>query len=628
VSLEVFQTCSSVLYKSVMHSESHPRVSEGVNNWASTMERLLASPQCAAWFLENSIKPTEGDLPCWLEGGVVSCPVDVVRLVFTRLITVAIATVAQTSGPSPLLESVMETLKGLVASVSHHWRNLAQYGDVLDALASQGPKCLQLMRERDVLAVLLHLFLGPKSPGKEMVKLSVMGASNPWPVNGRSEPDFDSLLHTCSMMLKGAGKGSLARLSEGMLSMSVRPAALKLCETDPMGGSTIMQGGDTEPLLLEMCIRADGRLLFEIGQNLVSHLDKQYQDTATRTRQSQCAQFLCRFLERAIEPASPNKEWEATEAELQDICEQVVNYILNQLRSEGQSVDRYHQHQQRNVLGIKRFAQLVVLFGQSDRHPGIYKMLQPLAEGIGLIAHDMCEMFRGRAPMSPQIAAKQSLSDSLALIEESLACAKLNTLPGEIYVCGGAGELAAVTGVYRMEAQSGSGAANQEYSPSPIFKKGEGNSFFAIAKSVTAGPPDGSLGLVEVWEISHVSPPSHPVCILRTGASPASHERMPPMWTNWEAGGGGKGSCKLQILAQWNEDLPVFRNRGSDFGGHSGGGLEGSMNVEVPNSVGGSRNVRFGADDDGRNSDSASDEAIAGSDQEGDEGLQVHEGGT
>ncbi len=67
-------------------------------------------------------------------------------------------------------------------------------------------------------------------------------------------------------------------------------------------------------------------------------------------------------------------------------------------------------------------------------------------------------------------------------MEESLACAKLNTLPGEIYVCGGTGELAAVNGVYRMEAQSGNGAANQEYSPSPIFKKGEGSSFFAIAK--------------------------------------------------------------------------------------------------------------------------------------------------
>ena len=45
VPLEVFQTCSAVLYKSVMHSESHPRLTEGANNWASTMERLLA--RCA-----------------------------------------------------------------------------------------------------------------------------------------------------------------------------------------------------------------------------------------------------------------------------------------------------------------------------------------------------------------------------------------------------------------------------------------------------------------------------------------------------------------------------------------------------------------------------------------------------
>lgn len=45
-----------------------------------------------------------------------------------------------------------------------------------------------------------------------------------------------------------------------------------------MGGSNILEGGDIEPLLLEICLRCDARNLFDIGRMLVTQLDQPCQE--------------------------------------------------------------------------------------------------------------------------------------------------------------------------------------------------------------------------------------------------------------------------------------------------------------------------------------------------------------
>lgn len=207
---EVFQTAMCVMYKSVMHSESHPRLLPAgkQKDWQSTLLRLLRNPLASSYLLETAVKGggEPDNLPCWLESAVVTCPVDEVRQSFTKLIIVAIATVANGKGPAamPILGQVVDMMNALVPAISHNWRHLTQFGAILEAIVLQGERYVELLRGKDCLGLLLHLYLGPKSPGiKDFAKLGVMGTSNPWPV-GRSEPDFDAILRTCSAMLRGA----------------------------------------------------------------------------------------------------------------------------------------------------------------------------------------------------------------------------------------------------------------------------------------------------------------------------------------------------------------------------------------------------------------------------------------
>ena len=134
-----------------------------------------------------------------------------------------------------------------------------------------------------------------------------------------------------------------------------------------------------EPLMLEICMRADSQVMYHVGQTLVTSLDKQYPEQASRSRQSQCAQFLCRFLERASSSGTNSVTWAAAEGDVAEICDQVVEYVIKQIRGAEGSAERYNQQQPRNVVGMKRHAQLLVLFGM---HPGIMKLLQ-----VGLVPH-------------------------------------------------------------------------------------------------------------------------------------------------------------------------------------------------------------------------------------------------
>jgi ubiquitin C-terminal hydrolase len=218
LSSDVFRMAMSVMYKSVMHAESHPRMqpsggggSSKAADWQTTLLRLLRNPQSSAWLLDTSTKGggDPDNLPCWLEGGLVTCPVEEVRHTFARLIMAAITCVAQAQSKAnaainTLMGHVIETLNNLLVTVSHNWRHMTQYGEVIEAIAKQGEQYVHLLREHDTLATLLHLYLGPKSPcTKELPKLAAMGATNSWPGSGRSDPDFDAVLRTCSMLLRG-----------------------------------------------------------------------------------------------------------------------------------------------------------------------------------------------------------------------------------------------------------------------------------------------------------------------------------------------------------------------------------------------------------------------------------------
>ncbi len=214
VSPETFRMAMSVMYKSVMHAESHPRMLASGNSkladWQTTMLRLLRTPQSSAWLLDMSTKGS-GDpdnLPCWLEGGLVTCPVEEVRQTFARMVIAAIACVGQAQVKANmainLVANVVETLNSLAVAVSNNWRHMTQYGEVLEAIAKQGERYIDLLRDQDTLATLLHIYLGPKSPAiKELPKLAVMGATNTWPGSGRTDPDFDAILRTCSVMMRG-----------------------------------------------------------------------------------------------------------------------------------------------------------------------------------------------------------------------------------------------------------------------------------------------------------------------------------------------------------------------------------------------------------------------------------------
>jgi len=107
-------------------------------------------------------------LPGLLEAGLVVCQVDAVREGFAILLHVAIKQLhwwAPFELASEVMDKFVDGLKGLIPSVSRHWRHLAQYGLVIESAASTR-WWLGLMVERDMLAYLLHLYLGPLSPAR------------------------------------------------------------------------------------------------------------------------------------------------------------------------------------------------------------------------------------------------------------------------------------------------------------------------------------------------------------------------------------------------------------------------------------------------------------------------------
>ena len=182
-----------------------------------------------------------------------------------------------------------------------------------------------------------------------------------WQPSGRSDPDFDALLRTLSLLLRG--DPPLPRISEVMINNGSRPVAVRLCESDPMGG----HGVDSEPLLLEMCRRAEPKLLSDAATNLVQQLDKSASDPPGRVRQSQAAQVVVRFL--AVDSHDPTwgnqQRWAGcvSPEQIEGIREQVVEQWLDCMRfssgkeTSGAGQDRFRPTA-RNLLAAKRHAQV------------------------------------------------------------------------------------------------------------------------------------------------------------------------------------------------------------------------------------------------------------------------------
>ena len=209
-----------------------------------------------------------------------------------------------------LVHAFVDAVKDLVPAVSHAWRHLVQFGTLVETMASFSI-WTEVMTRKDMVALLLHLYLGQMSPGSkapQLPKVATMGTSNPWP-NGRMEPNCDAMLRGIQILYKWRQVSSVRwpPLSEQMFANSLREMVQKLCTTDPMGGSGGGVGRDKghDPLIISIwhfILQHEGSksgLAEQIRQQLLEQLEKQATDPASRARQSQSAQVLVRFLRGA-----------------------------------------------------------------------------------------------------------------------------------------------------------------------------------------------------------------------------------------------------------------------------------------------------------------------------------------
>mmetsp|Transcript_39620 Transcript_39620/g.93227 ORF Transcript_39620/g.93227 Transcript_39620/m.93227 type:complete len:2695 (+) Transcript_39620:129-8213(+) len=623
-------------YKSVLHAESRPRLTQatakGRADWASTLKRLVsASTHASATFLRMALTPDDGpdNLPSWFEGGVVTCPVDEARACFTELMVAAVRRLAVDPGPEEMgaLKALVEAIEHAVPAVSHNWRNMQHFGALLEAMASSHPRVVQMMRDEDLLGLLLHLYLGPKSPGiKEFPKLAAMGTTSPWPANGRSEADSSGLLRAMSLMMQG--NEALPSKSTMMMAHSLRQTLVpKLCDTDPMGGI----GPCSEPLLVELCRRSDLKLLLDVGSVSLAQLQKQFAEPLLRVRQSRCAILLCRVLESIEDEAAG---WVASEAEVREVRETLVRELLKLLRSVLFEFSESYHHT-RNT-SARPLAQALVLMGQI---PGVVLVLERFRGDLEYLAKVMNENFRARQQPGgmPALVPVEGASVAVLLgqMSDALTMAKQALLPTELYVMAESSETAHLVGVYRQEGPLGMNQGGAQGEELQFCRVVDATTGYTLSKVMAQFGPDGHplpadakgipATVVETWELAEVSGNvKRP--LWRTPVTPASAHRFPPPCVAWAPVEAPPSEpVVLRVIAQWDPD--AARGRGGDFG--SGVppalvdcGLDQGSKIDVGTPMGSRQQVRFDRTED-QNSDSASDEAIAGSDQEGGDDSSV-----
>jgi len=591
---EEFSMALSVFYRSVLHSELHPRMNKLPDgsqvDWFSTLMSLLSqSPQHCASFIRMTIRAEGGtdELPSPLEGGVVCCPVEEVRTVFCSLLCHAVRTLGARMRDIPealnLLADLVDAIIAAIPAASHAWRHMGNFGAVLEALTQVSQQVRDIMRSKDVVGLLLHLYLGPKSPGiPNLVKLAAMGSTNSWQSNGRSDPDFDSVLRTLSLLLKG--DPPLPRMSESMINAGSRPVAVRLCESDPMGGF----GLDSEPLLFEMCRRAEPKLLSDAATNLISQLDKNSNDPPGRVRQSQAAQVVVHFL--AIDAADTKwgnqTRWRGcvTQEQVHGIREQVVTQWLEWMRSSGGNEAGTTQDRlrpiTRNLLTAKRHAQTLVLAGTDSRAARL------MAERVDQWEW-LSQYLSENLACSPVAAPKQTRDANAVLtaMAQIFTHARSQHLPSELLLASPDPLFTNIKGVFRPEPAAGAHTVSDTMAPAPLYcRMVDSTTSLTLAKIIVGAdlPIPGSA--LQMWAISQTVGAGPAVAMAMTAQCPACPDKFPSAVAEWrlvpEAAralpiemilAGGLGApVQVTVLAQWGDDGVYPRNRGVEYS--TGGG--------------------------------------------------------
>ena len=513
VERQVIQVALTVFYKSVLHAEGHPRLQVpggySSTDWMSTLSGLLeGNEEACASFLETSIKRDDGPdhLSSWLEGGLVTCPVDEVRQGFAQLLCVAIKKLGTRAEADTqfrndykeVFDEMVQALREVVLVVSQHWRHLPQFGLVIETAAAL-PVWREVMIQRDMLAVMLHLYLGQMSPGKsspQLPKLANMGSSSPWP-NGRLEPDCDALLRGVELLYSSKSQTSVRwpQLTQQMVKQSEQYLASKLCTTDPMGGAS----ADSEALIIQMmlvALRHDGyksALVEQIRPNLMEHLEKQTVDAAMRARQSQSAQVLVRFLRcTGQDGAEPGHDSQQLARDLFTAKELLLRELVG--------LECYKQNSRNlNLHPALRMAQVIVMAGQDTT---VVAMLEHMPQELQHMVKGIYSEQRNSRSMSESpvlhVPSGGGVRGLLQVLEDILTRARPNYLPSELYVSVSVSRAdAAVKGTYRIDGSTPMPAANQagNHQGLTYVKSVEHNVSYQIAKvrQLPPFPPPPSL---------------------------------------------------------------------------------------------------------------------------------------
>jgi hypothetical protein len=375
-------------------------------------------------------------------------------------------------------------LKEVVPAVSHNWRHLSQFGAVMESMAVM-LVWSEVMIQSDMLALLLHLYLGQMSPGSkssQLPKVANLGTTNPWP-NGRVEPDCDALLRALAMLYSSKQFHSTRwpQLTMSMVSSSEQYLAQKLCTIDPMGGSS----SDMDPLIIHILLqaiqiegdRAREPMTEQILQQLTDHLEKQGVDLSTRVRQSQSAQALVRFLTCSGDVASGHQ---SADAQLAADLRHVKQVLLRQLVL----LDCYHQQPQRqtSLNPAKRIAQVLALAGQ-DAAVAALLDARDLAQLASTLITEQASRQMGAGHATITVPPGSDVKKLLSLIEISLTRARQTHLPTELYVSVTTQD-PSIKGVYRLDAHMSNAGSQPDYHTGLVFVKNIEHSVgYQIAKA-------------------------------------------------------------------------------------------------------------------------------------------------
>ena len=472
---ETIDMALTVFYKSVLHAENHPRLRTpggySKTDWLTTMGQLLDSNEDACVsFLEMCLKQDDGpdNLPNWLQGGLVSCPVEDVRQSFGKLLCMAIRKLALRAETDAnyrnlvkdIIAESVDALKELVPVVSQCWRHFAQFGIVIETMAGLSV-WRDMIIQKDLLALLLHLYLGPMSPGNkspQLPKIALMGTSNPWP-NGRVEPDCEAMLRGIQMLINSKSEGSTRwpQLTNHMVPHCYETLLQKLCSTDPMGGS----GGTCEALVIHILLDVlknhgpRNETVENACQSLIDHLEKQGVDHATRMRQSQSAQVMALFLCTNTPDATPGER--IAEENLFEDLRIAKEELLRQLAA----LECYNQPSRNgNFTAARRFAQVLVLAGQDELIASMLNSLKPDLERLANALLSELPRIPANSP-SLTVQAGSDVGTLLSTLEASLTRAKQPFQPNELYVSVTTHH-SSIKGIYRMDGPSQSSTSGNE----------------------------------------------------------------------------------------------------------------------------------------------------------------------